>query len=211
MRIRLSLLALAIVLVLPATAFASLADEQRQGQQLSARLEAGLEACGQLSAENFDHIGEYVMSRALGSTSVHEAMDERMTAMMGEQSETRMHQLLGQRYTGCTSGSGGTAGYSRMRSGMMGGYYGNRGWGAMMNSTDWSWMMGGAWQTMTRQAWQRLQERLLGTGASPRPAGGWSPVAIIAVTLPVVLLGAFAIFALIPRSSKRPPTADSST
>ena len=95
------------------------------------------------------------MYRALGSTSLHQAMNDRMTVMLGELGESRMHRLLGQRYTGCSTntGSGATAGYGWMDrgmmggSGMMGGYDGSGGWGAMMGSSDWSWMMGGAGRT----------------------------------------------------------------
>lgn len=78
----------------------------------------------------------------LGSTSLHQAMNDRITLMMGEQGEARTHQLLGQRYTGC-SGTGATGGYDEMvGAGMMGGSFGTGGWGAM-DSGDWSWMMGG--------------------------------------------------------------------
>ena len=102
------------------------------------------------------------MFRALGSTSLHQAMNDRMIAMLGEQGESRMHQLLGARYAGCSTSSGATGGYGTMMGGgpggggMMGGYYNaNGGFGAMMSSGSWSWMTGGAWQHMTRQDWQQ--------------------------------------------------------
>lgn len=219
MRTRLALLALTIMLVVPATAFASPADERRHGQQLIAQLQAKTRDCGQLSAEDFGHIGEYAMFHALGSTSLHQAMNERMTATIGEQGETRMHELLGQRYTGCHSGSGATTGYGWMGPGMIGGsgtiggYSGNGSSGAMMNSTDRSRMIGSAWQTTTRQDWQRLQQHVLRTSASTTasPDGGWHPLAIVAVTVATVLLAALAIFALIRRPFRRQPTAASST
>jgi hypothetical protein len=91
MRIRISVLLTAIFLAIPAVAHASLADEQRQGQQLIGQLQAGTKTCRDLSADDFDHIGEYAMYRALGSTSLHQAMNDRMTQMMGEQGESRMH------------------------------------------------------------------------------------------------------------------------
>ncbi len=95
--------------------------------------------------------------------------------MMGAQGETRMHQLLGQRYAGCDSNTSATpATAAMMGAGMMGGgYYGPGGWGAMMGSGDWTWMMGGAWQNMTRQDWQRLQQRLLGTNARLEQGRWW--------------------------------------
>ena len=206
MRTRITALLLMAFLAIPAAARASLADEQRQGQDLIAQLQAGTKTCGDLSAEDLDHIGEYAMYRALGSTSLHQAMNDRMTAMMGEQAESRMHQLLGHRYSGCHTSAG--AAYGGMGPGMMGGHAGSDGPGSMMGSGDWSWMMGGAWQNMTRQDWQRLQRRLL--GASAGRGSGWTPVAIVAVTLGGVLLIALAILALIRRPFGRPPAAASS-
>ncbi len=43
------------------------------------------------------------MFRALGSTGLHQAMNDRMITMLGEQGESRMHQLLGARYAGCST------------------------------------------------------------------------------------------------------------
>jgi hypothetical protein len=63
---------------------------------------------------------------------------------------------------------------------------------------------------MTRHDWQRLEHRLLGTSTANQ-GDGWSPVAIVAVTLGAVLLAALAILALIRRPFKRrPATAPSS-
>ena len=134
MRIRLVLLAISMLLLIPAVAHASLADEQRQGQDLVAQLQAKTKTCRDLSAEDFDHIGEYVMGRALGSIAAHRAMNDRMTAMMGSQAEGRIHQLLGARYVNCTApaGAGNTNnyGYGGMGPGIMGGSnYGNGGMG----------------------------------------------------------------------------------
>src|SRR5450755_1466558 len=148
MRLRLALMTIALALLIPAAARASLADEQQQGQNLIAQLQAGTKTCSALSAGDLDHIGEYVIFRALGSTTLHQAMNDRMRAMLGEQGESRMHQLLGARDAGCSTRTGGIAGSAGMMggSGMMGGYYANGGIGAMMSSGEWSWIMGGAWQ-----------------------------------------------------------------
>jgi hypothetical protein len=210
MRIRLTLLAICALLLVPGAAHASLADEQRQGQDLIAQLPAGTRTCGDLSAEDFDHIGEYVMSQALGSTSLHQAMNDRMTQMMGARSESRMHELLGQRYAGCNVAAGAASGYGGMMgSGMMGGYYDNGGVGAMMGSGEWSWMMRGAWQNMTRRDWQRVQQQLLGTSTTSS-GGRWSPLAIIAATLGVVALAALAMVVVIRPHFRRPPDAAAS-
>ena len=190
MRIRVIVAWLALLLLFPSAAFASLADEERQGEVVSAQLNAGTKSCGDLSAEDFDHIGEYVMGHFLGSAAAHEAMNERMRATMGDQLEERMHQLIGARFAGCAVPAGATSGHdygSMMGSGgMMGGYYGNGGWSAMMRSGNYSWMMGGAWRNMSRQDWQRIQQQLLGTTGH---GDGWSAWAIAAVALAALVLG----------------------
>jgi hypothetical protein len=57
MRARLALTTIALVLLIPAAASASLAGEQRQGQNLLAQLQAGTTTCSALSADGLDHIG----------------------------------------------------------------------------------------------------------------------------------------------------------
>jgi hypothetical protein len=134
-----------------------------------------------------------------------------MRAMLGEQSETRMHQLLGARYAGCSTHIGGIAGGAGMMggSGTMGGYADNGGISAMMSSGDWRWMMGGAWQRMTRQDWQRRQQQLLGPGAGTMMNNGSSAIAIITACLGALILVALAILVIIRRPFRRPPTAAS--
>jgi hypothetical protein len=199
--------ATSMVLMLPAVALASLGDEQSQGQALIAQIQARTKTCNDLSGADLDHIGEYLMYGALGSTELHAAMNARMRVMLGEQGETRMHQLLGTRYIGCSiaaTGSmpGGT--------GMMGaGFLNNGGLGAMMGSGDWGWMMGGNWQHMSRQDWRQLQ-RQLGIPATIS-RGGWSAPAIIAVTLCAALLvGLLAVLLVRHRPVKPPPTTPAS-
>jgi hypothetical protein len=215
MRTRLSLLTVALVLLIPAAASATLAGEQIQGQNLIGQLHARTKTCSAVSAGDLDHIGEYVMVRALGSTILHQAMNDRMRAMLGEQGETRMHQLLGARYVGCTTRASRIAGGAGMMgssgsigsSGMMGGYAANGGVSTMMSSGDWSWMMGGSWQHMTRQDWRHRQRQLLGPGAGTMMNNSSSAIAIIAACLGAVILVALAILAIIRRPFRRPPTA----
>jgi hypothetical protein len=151
------------------------------------------------------------MFRALGSTSPHQAMNDRMRPMLGEQGESRMHQFLGARYAGCSTSNRGIGGYGGMMGagGMMGGYLNHGGIGAMMSSGNGSWMMGAAWQHMTRQDWQGLERQLLGSNTGTTGGDGWSPVAIIAAALAGVLVVALAILAIIRRPFRRPPTAAS--
>lgn len=209
MRIRLALVTVGLALLLPAAANASLAGEQRQGQSLIAQQQAGATTCRDLSADDLDHIGEYVMFRALGSTSLHQAMNDRMTAMLGEQGESRMHQLLGARYAGCSPSTTAAGGYGGMMGGggTMGDYSNHGGFGAMMSSGNWSWMTGGAWQNMTRLDWQRLQHHLLGTALNTTRHHGWSMVAMMAALLGGLVLASVAIVVAIRRPFRRPPTA----
>jgi len=97
-----------ILIRVPENAPASERDSAKKtAAALLAQLQAGTKTCSALSAGDLDHIGEYVMFHALGSTTVHQAMNDRMRAMMGDQGESRMHQLLGARYAGCTTSSSG--------------------------------------------------------------------------------------------------------
>ena len=45
----------------------------------------------------------FVMGRMIGSTFAHEAMNARMTAVLGTQAESHTHHLLGARFVGCAS------------------------------------------------------------------------------------------------------------
>lgn len=211
MRTPIALITIGLALLIPAAASASLSGEQRQGQNLIAQIQAGARTCRGLSANDLDHIGEYLMFRALGSTSLHQAMNDRMIAMLGEQGESRMHQLLGARYAGCSTSSSGSSGYRSMMGGgaMMGGYSNHGGLGATMSSANWSWMMNSTWQHMTRQDWRRLQHQLLGANSNT-PNHGWSMAALMAAILGGILLVTLAIVAVIRRQLRRPPVASPS-
>lgn len=214
--VRVLLASLAVLLLAPAAAAGALADEQRQGRELASQLQAGTKACDDLSPEDFDHISEYVMGSVLGSAKTHQAMNDRMRLMMGKQTAQRMHQVMGRRYAGCHDRSSNDDAYGmspgmmsdgRMGPGTMGGYYGDDGWDAMMRSGDWSWMESGNWRSMSRQDWERVQQQWLGTTATKD--GGWSPWAIIAITLAGITLAALAVFAIIRRPPRRPPAQPS--
>lgn len=217
-RITLLIVAVALVLLAPAASFASLADEQTQGRQLVAHVHSGAVSCKALSAEQLDHIGEYVMGRALGSTTAHQAMNDRMTLMMGGAAESRMHQVLGARYVGCSSaavagGSGSGAGPGMMMGGgaMMGGYSGQGGWNSMMSSSSYRWMNDGNWQHMSRADWQHLQRQWLGTAM---PAGRHhmdsAVTAAIIIAVAVLLAAIVLLVGLRLRPGRRPPAASAS-
>jgi hypothetical protein len=93
--------ALALVLSPALPASAAVTREEADGARVLKKIESGELRCDQVSATQFDHVGEYAMGRALGSPSRHEAMNEAMTRMMGAAGETRMHVVMGRRYAGC--------------------------------------------------------------------------------------------------------------
>ena len=75
------------LLLTPAASWASLDDEQQDGQNLVTQLQSGVKGCNSFSGAEFAHIGESVMGGALGSTSLHRAMNGRMRPMMGDEGE----------------------------------------------------------------------------------------------------------------------------
>ena len=186
------------------SALASLSDEVSAGKATAARVDAGIASCENLSTTDFEHLGEYVMERMIGSRSAHEAMNARMEAMIGSENSDRMHEAIGRRYAGCaTTGTG---------SGMMGGIEitgGAGGWGTMMGS-GYAWMRNGAWQHMTRADWQRAGGYMMGHGWMMDGGGsGWSSGAIIAAVLGALALGGLAVYTLLRRPWRRGPSRPS--
>ncbi len=136
MLLRAVLVSVALLALAPSAAFASLANEQRQGQALAAQLQSGAKTCNDLSSEDLDHVGEYVMGRALGSTAAHQAMNDRMSLMVSDQTEGRLHQPMGGRFAGCAAPAGttiGSCGY--MGPGMMAATTATAAGAQMMRST----------------------------------------------------------------------------
>lgn len=112
-----------------------LADEEQEGARIAASVRAGEKRCADLSADELESVGEYAMGSYLGGEATHSAMNRRMSLMMGETGERRMHIALGHRYSGCAGGLG--SGWVGPMAGMMGGAdYEDRGnhLGSMMGS-----------------------------------------------------------------------------
>ncbi len=184
---RIAVLAFAMALSLciagapTAAASATLAQEEHQGEGIAASVRAGEKQCSDLSADEFELIGEYAMGRYLGSEASHTAMNRRMTQMMGEDGERRMHVALGHRYSGCADGP--ASGWVGPLAGMMGGAYGE----GMMNVS-------------------RSEERgnYPGTmmGARGHGDGDLSTLGIVLVALAAAALGAGAATLF---SRRRPP------
>ena len=87
-----------------AAATATLAQEEQRGEGVAESLRGGERQCSDLSADEFESIGEYAMGSYLGNEAILAAMNRRMTAMMGEPGEHRMHTALGHRYSACSGG-----------------------------------------------------------------------------------------------------------
>lgn len=175
-------LAALLLALMPALASASEASEQRDGQRLLRSIENGSRSCSDLSTDDFERIGEYVMGRMAGSTAAHEQMDELMTTMMGARSLERMHVFMGRRFSGCGGGTvpGGLGGMMGMM-GMMGGGFGSGAQGLGLGSMG--SMMGSS-------------------GVNSDHGDGWGGAAIV-MTVLLGLLVAVAAGALLVRRPRR--------
>lgn len=80
------------------------AEDELSGKLVWDKLQAKKVTCANLTDDDFDVLGDYFMGQRLGSTAVHETMNSRMTAMMGELGEKQMHISLGKRLSGCDTG-----------------------------------------------------------------------------------------------------------
>jgi hypothetical protein len=94
-------LAAGLLLALSApTALASPASEQQQGAQVLNEVGAGKLSAHGLTGTQYEHVGQYLMGHALGSTQTYEAMDSLMDRMMGQSASGQMYRYLGERYLG---------------------------------------------------------------------------------------------------------------
>ena len=220
-----ALLIVAALAITPTPTLASVAAEQQAGRALAQQVQSGKRSCDSLSAEDLDHIGEFVMGRMIGSTAAHEAMNARMTAVMGAGAESRMHQVLGARFVGCTTNAGNATdngAYGSMMDndsgswsqGDWGTMMNNGGWGSMMrsgawsqmmgNAGDWNWMTGSRWQHMTASDWQAVQQRLLGTSTTRNANGsGLSTLDVVLIALAAALAAGLLVLLLARRPRRR--------
>lgn len=75
------------------------AREEAEGKEIWDKLQAKQLECKNLTDDNYGSLGEYFMGQMVGSS--HEAMNNMMTQMMGEQGEEQMHVVMGKRLSGC--------------------------------------------------------------------------------------------------------------
>lgn len=201
-RCKLSRLALPLSLVL-GLAFAapaladSVAAEQAQGAQVLAQVQHGALSPKNLTTDQYQVVGEYLMGRALGSTQVHQRMKTLMDEMMGSSASDQMHIYLGKRFLGVsvTPSSRDSQLYGLMGS-MMSGYHGSELAGMM-----------GAYLNGQGTAGYGMGPGMMGYryGHTPTASsgGGWPAGAVVAVAvLGTVLIGGLAALAL-PRVRKR--------
>jgi len=114
------------------------AREEAEGKAVWEKLQTKELTCEDLSDDNFGTLGEYFMGKMMGAS--HEAMNNMMIQMMGEQGEEQMHVVMGKRLSGCDTSaafpSQGT-GFMPMMQMMMGGWSSpaglNQGNNSMMN------------------------------------------------------------------------------
>src|SRR3990167_8836070 len=114
------------------------AREEAEGKAVWEKLQTKELVCKDLSDDNFGTLGEYFMGQMMGNS--HEAMNNMMIQMMGEQGEEQMHVVMGKRLSGCDTSvafpSQGT-GFMPMMQMMMGGWSSpaglNQGNNSMMN------------------------------------------------------------------------------
>jgi hypothetical protein len=195
------LLVVIVFVALTSPAFAALGDEVAAGGVIANQVRAGTADCAKLSDADFEHLGEYVMEQLVGSRPAHEAMNQRMAAMMGIAGEERMHQLMGRRYAGCASGAAGVPGMMGGR--MMGGagpMAAGIGGPAMMTSADLSWMRNGSWRHMNLTQWRNTMN---GAGH------GWGVGEVLAVVFGTLLLAGLTAFLVVRRPWRREPPSTS--
>lgn len=98
------------------------AREEAEGKEIWEKLQAKQLECKDLTNDNFESLGEYFMGQMAGSS--HEAMNNMMVRMMGEEGEKQMHIAMGKRNSACDTSVGFIP--------MMGSGFGNMmgGWGS---------------------------------------------------------------------------------
>ena len=99
------------------------AREEAEGEIVWQKLQSKGVACADLSDEDFGALGDYYMGQMLGDS--HEAMNEMMTRMHGEEGEEQIHIVMGKRLSGCDTSAtapGTSGGWMPMMNMMWGGW-----------------------------------------------------------------------------------------
>lgn len=100
------LLALALVLSGFFVFSASIANAQDkgvvEGQKIFEKFQKKEISCSSLKDNDFEKLGDYYMDQMMGSS--HEAMDQRIESVSGEEGLKNMHIVMGKRISGCGVG-----------------------------------------------------------------------------------------------------------
>lgn len=116
------------------------AKEEAEGKELFNKLRIKQTECKDLSDDDFQALGEYYMGQMTGES--HEAMNNMMIQMMGEEGEKQMHIVMGKRLSGCDT----SAQIPSQGVGFMPMMWMMRGGNPMMgNGNMMDWIMGGAY------------------------------------------------------------------
>lgn len=75
------------------------AREEVEGEEIWNKLQEKQVSCEDLSDGDFASLGEYFMGQMMGEA--HEAMNNRLIQMLGEEGEEQMHVVMGKRMSGC--------------------------------------------------------------------------------------------------------------
>ena len=110
---------------------------QNAGQKIYQNLQDKKISCQNLTSSDFEKLGEYFMGQAAGSTQNHVYWDQRIQQMMGENGDTQIHTVWGQRGSGCFANTPIPSNTPSFLNGMMnyqnsnlkGGGYHMMGWG----------------------------------------------------------------------------------
>jgi len=124
------------------------AREEAEGEIVWQKLQSKEVVCGNLSDEDFGALGEYYMGQMLGDS--HEAMNEMMMRMHGEEGEEQIHIVMGKRLSGCDT----SAAFS----------FRGSGWMPMMN------MMWGGWSSPLGN---NSTNNMMNFGFEPFGSFGW--------------------------------------
>ncbi len=76
-------------------------DMQNAGQTIYNNLQSSKTSCDTLSNDDYEKLGEYFMGLSAGSTVNHVYWDQQVQQMMGDQGDTQMHIVWGERGSGC--------------------------------------------------------------------------------------------------------------
>jgi hypothetical protein len=186
----------------------SATSETQQGAQIVSEVQSNKLSGSSLSSEQYAHVGQYLMGRALGSSQRYKAMDSQMDRMMGQSVSNQMYQYMGQRYLGkSVAPNSSYAPYYSWMANMMSRYGGT--YASMMGG----YMMG-AYNSASGQGsatdGYRMGPGMMGYGyASSQNAAdtGITTGAIIGIVLGAIAVVGFLLVLLLGVTRRRAPKA----